>query len=278
MRAIVLAYHAVNIAGNDYASNDHVAFAADLRLLHDLGFASCRCTGSSRNCAARPTAICHAASRSPATMARTSIISTSTIQAMVASAACSNHLIDFRRERGYPAQSQLHLTSFVIASPEARAVIDQRCLGGLGWMGDNWWRAAQASGLIAIENHSWDHNHAELAQTVQHAQVKGTFHSIDNYADADAEIRQASDWLDAACPARKTSLFAYPYGESNDYLVNEYFPRHAHAHRLHAAFGTQPVPIGAQDDHWSLGRYICGHHWSSPEQLRQLLRDGFGAA
>ena len=37
MRVPVLAYHAVNIAGNDYANNDHVAFAADLRMIDDLG-------------------------------------------------------------------------------------------------------------------------------------------------------------------------------------------------------------------------------------------------
>src|SRR5690606_8365742 len=36
MRVPILTYHAVNIAGNDYADNDHVAFAADLRLIDDL--------------------------------------------------------------------------------------------------------------------------------------------------------------------------------------------------------------------------------------------------
>ena len=36
-RVPILAYHAINIAGNDYADNDHVAFAADLRLIDDLG-------------------------------------------------------------------------------------------------------------------------------------------------------------------------------------------------------------------------------------------------
>lgn len=36
MRVPVLAYHATNVSGNDYASNDHLAFAADLRLIDDL--------------------------------------------------------------------------------------------------------------------------------------------------------------------------------------------------------------------------------------------------
>lgn len=34
----ILTYHAQNIAGNDYANNDHVAFAEDLRLLTATGW------------------------------------------------------------------------------------------------------------------------------------------------------------------------------------------------------------------------------------------------
>ena len=37
MRVPILTYHSNNISGNDYASNDHVALAADLRLIHDRG-------------------------------------------------------------------------------------------------------------------------------------------------------------------------------------------------------------------------------------------------
>ena len=37
MRVPVLTYHANNITGNDYASNDHVALAHDLRALHRKG-------------------------------------------------------------------------------------------------------------------------------------------------------------------------------------------------------------------------------------------------
>ena len=37
MRVPVLTYHAVNIAGNDYATNDHAAFAADLSLIDEMG-------------------------------------------------------------------------------------------------------------------------------------------------------------------------------------------------------------------------------------------------
>ena len=37
MRVPVLAYHSNNVSGNDYADNDHVALATDLRLLARLG-------------------------------------------------------------------------------------------------------------------------------------------------------------------------------------------------------------------------------------------------
>jgi hypothetical protein len=274
MRAVVLAYHAVNIAGNDYGNNDHVAFAADLRLINDLGlrivplhWIVAQLLGHTDHDLSRCVALtCDDGSDfdyfdldHPQHGPQRSLF---------------NSLIDFRRERGYDAQPLLHLTDFVIASPEARSIIDQKCLVGRGWMRDTWWRAARASGLIAIENHSWDHNHAELPRTVQREQVKGTFHSIDSYADADAEIRQASDWLDAHVPSRNTSLFAYPYGESNDYLVREYLPQHANEHRLHAAFGTAPAPVEMASNRWNLPRYICGHHWSSPGDLENLLRDG----
>src|SRR5688500_11310497 len=37
MRVPVLTYHSNNISGNDYAGNDHVALAADLRLIHRSG-------------------------------------------------------------------------------------------------------------------------------------------------------------------------------------------------------------------------------------------------
>jgi hypothetical protein len=99
----------------------------------------------------------------------------------------------------------------------------------------------------------------------------------DHVALADAQIRQASDYLDARRGAPGARLFAYPYGESNDYLVKEYFPRHRAEHRQAAAFTTEPQPLSAGDDRWQLGRYVCGQHWRSPEGLRQLLCDAFGS-
>ncbi len=39
--------------------------------------------------------------------------------------------------------------------------MDREALFGLGWMSDDWWAEAVATGLLAVENHSWDHPHPD---------------------------------------------------------------------------------------------------------------------
>jgi peptidoglycan/xylan/chitin deacetylase (PgdA/CDA1 family) len=173
----------------------------------------------------------------------------------------------------------MHLTSFAIASPEARAALDRQCLHGQDWMRHDWWPEAASSDLIAIENHSWDHNHSAIARSAQRDNVRGTFRNIETLAEAEAEIRQASDWLDALCPqGPRRSLFAYPYGEFNDYLAGEYLPHHQTEHRLRAAFTVEAKPISRGDSPWLLGRYVAGFHWRDPGRLESLLREALGLA
>ena len=268
MRVPVLTYHSNNIAGNDYASNDHVALATDLRLIHARGL------------------------RIVPLRRVVDVLLDEAPQAEVENAvaiSCDDGswfdwhdlehptcgpqrsfvgvLRDFVAETG----ASVHATSFVIVSPEARAILDQTCLIGRGWWGHDWWREAQREGLLAIESHSWDHNHHTLPVTAQREQIKGNFRSIDSYADADAEIRQASDWLDAHLAPHRSRLFAYPYGDSNDYLVRDYLPNFVHEHRLRAAFSTEPEPVQTSSDRWLLPRYVCGQHWNEPAQLERLL-------
>ena len=272
MRIPILAYHAVNIGGNDYGNNDHLAFAADLRLIHELGlrvvplaWAVDQLLGSVQRDLERCVALtCDDGSDfdfydldHPQHGPQRSLY---------------NCLGDFATEHGATAQPDLHLTSFVIASPDARAHLDRNCLVGRGWMSERWWQAASASGRMAIENHSWDHNHATLPHTAQHEQRKGTFKTIDSYTDADAEIRAAADWLNVHLAPNRSTLFAYPYGEWNDYLVREYLPHYMHEHRLRAAFTGEPHPVEANTDRWLLPRYVCGPHWKTPGELEKLLR------
>ncbi|MGN6518284.1 MAG: polysaccharide deacetylase family protein [Dokdonella sp.] len=271
MRVPVLAYHSNNVAGNDYASNDHVALAADLRLIARLGLRIVPL--------ARVVEVL-LGEAPPHTVERAIALSFDDGSwfdwhdidhpTWGPQRGFAGVLRDFAAETG----AAVHATSFVIVSPEARATLDRTCLAGRGWWDDAWWRPAQEEGLIALESHSWDHNHHTLAVTAQQAGRKGTFRSIDTLADADAQIRRAADWLDRHLAPHRTTLFAYPYGESNDYLVRDYLPRHGAEHRVRAAFGTDPAPVERSSPRWNLPRYVCGAHWSSPAELERLLVSG----
>jgi len=270
MKVPILTYHATNIFGRDYASNNHVALADDLRTIARLGL---------RIVSAAQVVDVLLGEAAP-----------SSVECAVALTCDDGSYFDwhdmehphFGPQRGFAGILRdfsgatgrcAHMTSFVIVSPAARAVLDVTCMAGRGWWRDDWWREAAREGVIAIENHSWDHNHATLPHTVQHEQRKGTFSTIASHVDADAEIRAAADWLDAHLAPCRSTLFAYPYGEWNDYLVREYFPHHGHEHRLRAAFTGEPHPVEANADRWLLPRYVCGHHWKTPAELERLLRD-----
>lgn len=270
MRVPVLTYHSNNVSGNDYASNDHVALAADLRTIARSGL---RIVPLHRVVAALASEI------APGEVENAVAISfddgscfdwhdiehpTFGLQRGFAGI-----LRDFARETGAPA----HATSFAIVSPQARAALDVTCLAGRGWWGDEWWPQAQREGLIAIESHSWDHNHDTLPHTAQREQCKGTFENIETWAEADAEIRAAADWLDAHLAPHRTTLLAWPYGESSAYLREEYLPRFAHVHRVRAAFGTAPQPVTPTSDRWNLPRYVCGQHWRDELGLERVLTE-----
>ena len=271
MRVPVLAYHAVNIAGNDYAGNDLVAFAADLRLIDDLGLRIVplhwvvdQLLGSADRDLSRCVALtCDDGSDfdwfdldHPTYGSQRSLF---------------NAMMDFIAERGAAAQPDLHLTCFVIASREARDHLDRNCLAGRDWMRDAWWKPALASGRIAIENHSFDHNHAAIPSPGIDGMQRGSFHPVDTYKRADAEIAQATRLIDAAIAPAHTTLFCYPYGHVNDYLRTDYFPRHQSEHGMRAAFGDGASPVDESSDRWNLPRYICGWHWKSPQALHAIL-------
>jgi hypothetical protein len=273
MRVPVLAYHSNNIGGNDYASNDHIALADDLRAIHRAGLNIVPL--------ARVVDVLLGA-------AAESIVQNAVALSFDDGSWFDWHDMDhpsFGRQRSFAGVlrdfaaetgAPVHATSFVIVSPAARSMLDRTCLAGHGWWGDEWWPQAQREGLLAIESHSWDHNHHTLPTTVQRDQRKGTFRTIETWAEADAEIRQAADWLDQHCAPQRTTLFAFPYGERNRYLVEEYLPLHVAEHRVRAAFGTEPRPIETASTRWLLPRYVCGQHWNDPPTLARLLREAIG--
>ena len=271
MRAVVLCYHSNNVNGADYASNDHIALREDLRLLHALGIRVAPLHDVVKlldgdDAAADTVAI----SFDDGSWFDWHDLEHPTLGPQ---RSFANVLADAETDLGTPQPA----TSFVIVSPQARSELDRTCLIGQGWWGDEWWDEAVRSGRLAIESHSWDHQHDTLAQTAT-GLPGGIFRNIVTHEAADIEIRQASDFLDARLPMRRTRHFAYPYGDVPGYLVQDYLPNCRHEHRLEAAFGTRPEPVHVGANRWHLGRYVCGPHWNSVDGLRAVLRDGLRIA
>ena len=276
MRVPVLAYHAANVSGPDYAQNDQVALAADLAMLHREGWrvVPLRWVVEQRlGLAQRDLARCVALSCDDGTDLDWRGVDWPGIGHQPG--LCSV-LLAFLREHGNKAQPDLHLSCFVIASPDARARMDVACLHGRSWIGEDWWLAAQRSGLLSIECHSWDHNHACLVDAGLNdrglaGMPRGDFFAIDDAQRARFEIDQALDYINARLTPSRCRLFCYPYGHVAPYLRDEYLPINAQRLGLLGAFGDAIGPVTMDSPLWNLPRYICGPHWSSPQQLLTLL-------
>jgi len=273
MKALVLTYHSHNISGGDYATNDHVALARDLRTVHAAG--------------ARIVPLAEIARRVREGDAGTELLvgfsfddgpkfdfADFTHPRFGPQRGFLNILRDFRGEVGAAAQPGLHATSFVIESPEARRAMELSPDCGYPempeWLGERWWSEAIDSGLMAIGNHSWDHVHHAVDRTAIASPVRDDFTRVDNYTDADREIRAAGMYINARVGGR-CELFAFPFGHANEYLVNEYLPQRGYEHGMVAAFGTGGRAVAPGDSVWSITRLVCGEHWSNPEGLGALL-------
>lgn len=264
----VLTYHAANVAGSDYARNDHVALQADLALLARLGW--------------RVVPLDWAVEQHQGRADRD-------LRRCLALTCDDGTDLDFRavdypglgRQPGFlpilreaaPAHPELEMTSFVIADPQARAVMDRECLHDAGWMNEDWWIDAARSGLMSIQCHSWDHNHPNLRAPGPGDMPRGDFLVVDSPERAAFQVDQAVDYINARIGPGAVRYFGYPFGQAPDYLVRDYLPRQGARLGLRAAFGTQGEPITAASDPWCLPRYVCGWHWKSSEALAQLLAD-----
>jgi len=181
-----------------------------------------------------------------------------------------NILRDFER-RNPGRQDKLHVTSFVVASPEARAALDSTCLIGRGWWSDGWWQPAIRSGLMHIGNNSWDYHHDTLPESFYRGIARGKFSNIDSPELADYEIKQAARYLAAHAPNAGLALFAYPYGESNRYLTHEYFPARGRELGIKAALTAQPGFLEPGAFRWEIPRFLFRRDWSSPGDLQVIL-------
>ena len=274
-RIPILTYHALNIAGNDYLGNDHVAFREDLRMLTALGFRIIPLADLVQ-LLVDPDAVW------PAKCAAITFDDGTNFDfedLPHPSAGLQRSMLNIMRDftTAHPgAQPTMHGTTFVIASSDARDTMDRTCILGRGWMGDSWWQAAVASGFFHIANHSWDHCHDSLAHIAQRDQLKGTFAGVDNKADADAQIKAAAESIGRIAPNPGVALFAFPYGIANPYLLEEYLPQQAETgggQFVRAAFSTEPAPVTRDTNRWWVPRYVCEHHWKSTDELKAILRD-----
>ncbi len=278
LKAAILTYHSQNIAGNDPASNDHEALAADLQELHNAGYRFVPLLSLINH-------LFEGGELEPGEQTGQPVICLTFDDGCdfdVRTLEFSGYgmqpgflkiMEDFIQQHGVQAQPGLHATSFVIASPEARAVIDKGSLSGQGQMSEEWWGAAARHALLEIGNHGWDHNHPDLAAEQY---PRGGFTAIETIEHCRQQVVQAGEYI-----RNKTGqwpqVFAYPFGESSNYIRTVFFPEYGREHHCLAALGTRPELVSAHSNRWDLPRFVCGRDWSSPAELLAMLRHRYPA-
>ncbi len=265
----VLTYHSMKVSGTGHADNDHVAFAEDLERIHALGLRIVPAGEVARACVEGRLASlrgCVALTMDDGADFDAFDLPHPTWGPQ---RGMLGILRDFRARHGEAAQPTLHATSFAIVSPEARERLDRHHMIGCRWWNDDWWRYAEATGLLSIESHSWDHNQESLERTAALA-PRGTF-ALSTPEEADGEIAQASRYLQERRGRQGDVLFAYPYGPASEFLAGEYFPQESAGHGVFAAFTTDGAPVASGSDRFRLPRFVCGWHWKSADELERLL-------
>jgi len=267
---VILTWHSIRVLDQSYQGNDLIAFSEDLALIERLGWTI------------RPLAEALAGLQSGRLPEKCVVLTLDDGSIMdfhdFDHPSCGRQVSIFNRLRRFardPTTSRrhrVHASSFVIASPQARAELDEKVTMNLDVWPDDWWQQANRSGLMSIENHSWDHNHDSLEKTAQRDNRRGDFRLIDTAGECRAEIDRASDYIEQRA-GRRPRFLAYPYGNFSEYLAGQYLPEHGQRLGLEAALSCRPEPVTANSDRWRLPRYVCASDWHSPEELRRLLED-----
>ena len=263
----ILTYHANNINGLEHQNNDHIALEQNLKVIDELGF--------------------RVISISQLMAWRLGKVSDRAVEKTVVLTCDDGTWFDYY-DVDHPTHGQtssffnllkahqnnsgqtVSMTSFVIVSPEARIILDQKCLVGKGWWTDEWWENAQQSGLMSISNHSWDHNHGVLNNNNVN---DDSFRCINDRTSCDRQIKQAQQFLQQRLGKQATPYFAYPYGNFSDYLRYEYLPRFGRELGLVAAFTTEPKHVTKFSKLWALPRYVCNNDWHNSDELIKILKN-----
>lgn len=266
MRVPVLTYHGNGIEGTEYHNNDHVALAADLELIQQSGM---RIIGLSQ------LVDWHQGNLSDDAIKNAVVLTCDDgswfdyydVDHPHYDRQTSLFNILNRHQQKY-AQA-VHISNFVIVSPDARKILDEKCLIGKGWWTDEWWQDAQNSGLMSIENHSWDHNHGVLENNNIN---DDTFKCIDSKTACDIQIKQSQLFINNYFNGRhRARFFAYPYGNYSDYLRHQYLPQFGHELGLQAALTTEPTYVTKKSSLWALPRFVCNRDWHNTHKLKRIL-------
>ena len=165
------------------------------------------------------------------------------------------------------------LTSFVIASPEARSLIDEECYASLPLSDEDWWQEAADEGLIHIENHSWDHAHPAVGDAALDPDSLGSFQAVAGEEIAAAQITQAQSYINDNCRQsnRHSCLFAYPYGHTNNYLISQFLPNQGRNSGIVGAFSTERAFVTYNTNPYCIPRFVCGEAWNVPTEFDAIL-------
>ncbi|QOC21913.1 polysaccharide deacetylase family protein [Wenzhouxiangella sp. AB-CW3] len=269
-RFVILSWHSIRVLDNHYADNDLIAFGEDLLTLDAQGWT------------VLPLAQALAGLDSGTLPDKVAVLTADDGSIMDFEAfdhpscgpqkSLAQRLREFRDSPASSGRHHPHVSAFAIASPQARDELDRTDYMSLDVWRDDWWAKANESGLISIENHSWDHNHGSLQRTVQRDNRRGDFRWIETESECRAEVDQASDYIERRA-GRRPCFFAYPYGQSSEYIRREYLPRYGPELGLQAALACDPEPVTAASDRWHLPRYMFSRDWKQPGDLEILLND-----
>jgi peptidoglycan/xylan/chitin deacetylase (PgdA/CDA1 family) len=254
----VLTYHSQNIFGNDYASNNRHALASDVEAIGRAGMKVISLSDF----------VHWLDGNFPTEYAENSVVLTSD----------DAPLFDYEdveyagfgmqsSTRAILQNSSAHITLFAIASARARQEIGEDALGSASFMSDHWWAEADASPWASIENHGWDHCHPAVSEPVGGT---GTFFGVCDFSTCDQQVSKAADSI-AAVTGRRPEIFAYPYGESSEYLRNHFLPACMDSHGMRAAVSTIPDFASRDTNRWDIPRFVCGRDWNSAEAFEALL-------
>ena len=71
---------------------------------------------------------------------------------------------------------------------------------------------------------------------------------------------------------RSVPYFAFPYGQTSEYLIKDYLPKKKSIHGLKAAFTTGGTCLTQETLIWKIPRFVFGYHWKNKNDFKDLLK------